>query len=606
LGGCAGYSLRMASATVIEEVSREQTSATEGARWWWGWFALASVAVLALGAVEGWCGRTDSGDVYGSDGVQYLDVARAFERGDFKSALNPLWSQGYPALLAMVRPMFGAGPDGDWAATRWLNLGVFCFSWACFAWFVRTLLKGRERTGMVWVGAACVFIAAQICVDQVSRVGPDQLVAGLFFLVCGLVLRLRTRRSVGLGVGLGLVLGVGYLVKAVFLPLGCVVLVVTAAVVWFGHRRLRETAIAAGVFAVIVLGYGTALSRVVGKPTLGESGSLNYAWHVDRLAKWVHWEGGNDSAAKAWPKPWIARFAQWESDPPDFGVPVHPSVRVGSEPMIYVFHAPVKATYVPYYDPAYWYHGYRHIVRWRYQVVALGKSFGDLAVVLARQPLFWAFGLVMLWSGRKVRWRELETAWPVVAIAVLGVLIYLPVHLEGRYLSGFLAVIGVVLLVGILGGPATHDERQRHHEWGTEWWMMVVLLMGFGVGLVRDQAGIWVRAGRGWTPRENVEWRAANGVRALGLPRGSEVGVIAWTPNLHSDWAYMSELQITSEIASPEDETAFWRLSADGQVKVLGEFRDAGAKAIFTWDKPEILATGWQQVAGAPMWVYRF
>jgi hypothetical protein len=68
----------------------------------------------------------------------------------------------------------------------------------------------------------------------------------------------------------------------------------------------------------------------------------------------------------------------------------------------------------------------------------------------------------------------------------------------------------------------------------------------------------------------------------------------------------MSEVWITSEIASPEDEAAFWRLSADGQAKVLGEFREAGAKAIFTWDKPQVLTVGWQQVAGAPMWVYRF
>jgi len=591
LGDGAGYSLRMASATVIYEVSVKQESAVAGARRWW--FALASVVVLALGAVEGWYGRTDSGDVYGSDGVQYLDVARAFERGDFKSALNPLWSQGYPALLAIVRPLFRAGPDGDWAATRWLNLGVFCFSWACFAWFVRTLLRGRERAGLVWVGAVCVFVAAQICLDQVSRVGPDQLVAGLFFLVCGLVLRLAGKPAAALGVGLGFALGLGFLVKAVFLPLGCVVLAVMAAG-WLGRRRVRETAIAAGVFAVIVLGYGVALSRAVGKPTLGESGSLNYAWHVDRLAKWVHWEGGNDSAAKAWPQPWIARFARWESDPPDFGMPLHPSVRVGSAPTIYQFHAPVQATYAPYYDPAYWYQGYKHVVRWRYQAVALGKSVGDLALVLAKQPLFWAFGLASLWSRRRV-WRELRAVWPVVAIAVLGVMIYLPVHLEGRYLSGFLAVIGAVLLTGLSTLP-----RRRLTI------VMALLVAGFGVGLAKDQAGIWVRAVHAWSPRENAEWRAANGVRALGLPSGSQVGVIAWTPNLHCDWAYMSELQITSEIASPADEAAFWRLPADGQARVLGEFRDAGAKAIFTWDKPRILPAGWQQVAGAPMWFLRF
>ncbi len=275
---------------------------------------------------------------------------------------------------------------------------------------------------------------------------------------------------------------------------------------------------------------------------------------------------------------------------------MHPSVRVGSAPMVYEFHAPVRATYVPYFDPPYWYAGYRHVVRWRYQVVALGKSVGDLAQVLARQPMAWAFGLVMMWSMRRVRWRqELQVAWPVVAIALPGIAIYLPVHLEGRYLSGFLAVIGVVLLVVL----STLPQRRLMTA-------MAVLVAGFGVGLVKDQGGVWVRAVHGWSPRQNVEWRAADGVRAMGLPGGSEVGVIAWTPSLHCDWAYMAGLQITSEIATPEDEAAFWRLPPDGQTRVLGEFRRAGAKAVFTWDKPQVLPEGWQQVAGAPMWVYRF
>ncbi len=245
-------------AAVLEEVVLQKpTSQMRDVGHPRGWLGLATLLVLALGAVEGWCGRTDSGDVYGSDAVQYLDVARAFERGDFHSALNALWSQGYPALLAVVRPVFGAGPAGDWAATRWLNFGVFCFSWVCFAGFVREVTRRRERAEFIWVGAVCVFVAAQVCLDQVSRVGPDQLVAGFFFLVCGLVLRvvgypldlrlsesMSQKRDMGHPVLwlLGLALGLGFLVKAVFLPLGCVVLAVTAAAMWLKMRRMREIA----------------------------------------------------------------------------------------------------------------------------------------------------------------------------------------------------------------------------------------------------------------------------------------------------------------------------------------------------------------------------
>ena len=556
---------------------------------------------MGLGAVEGWCGRTDSGDVYGSDAVQYLDVARAFARGDWTSVLNPLWSQGYPALLAIVRPSFAAGPEGDWAATRWLNLVIFGFAWLAFAWFLLEVRRGRRLGATFWVGACAVFLTTQICIDQVSRVGPDQMVAAFFFLVCALMLRLVRQPRVWRGTVMGVALGVGFLVKAVFLPLGAVVLAVTVAAIWLRSRQVREVAVAAGLFAAIVLGYGAALSRATGKPTLGEAGSLNYAWHVNRLAKWVHWEGGADPAEKAWPKPWIARFTRWKSDPPDFGAPVHPSRQAGRAPTVYVFHAPVRATYVPYFDPDYWYQGYRHLVRWRYQVVALGKSLGDLAAVLLRQPLMWALAVVMLFGlwRRADRLRFVASVrglWTVLAAAVVGVGIYLPVHLEGRYLAAFLAVIAVAALAGL--EPLRAGGRGRV--------MMAVLLLGFGAGLVKDQGGIWVRALGGWTPRRNVEWRAADGVRGLGLAAGSEVGVIAWTANLHCDWAYMSGLQITSEIASAADEKAFWGLPVEGQQRVLDEFRGAGARAVFTWDRPEVLPAGWVQVSGAPMWVYRF
>ncbi len=540
-------------------------------RWlWW-----ATSVVLVLGLVEGWYGQTDSGDVYGSDGVQYLDCARAMERGDWHSALNALWSQGYPAVVAVVRPLFAKGAWGDWLDTRVVNFACFGFTWGCFC-FLLGEVGGWSR----WrLGAAVgLFVGMQVCLDQVSRVGPDQLLAGFLFLVCGLVLRLRRGGGYGVAVGLGVALGVGFVVKAVFLVLGVVVLGVAMAAV---RRRVMVAAVV--VFGVIVGGYGVVLSRAVGRATLGDSGSLNYAWHVDRLQKWVHWEGGVETAEQAWPKPWIGRFVKWDAVPPDFGVPVHPSVRVGRVPTVYVFEEPVVATYVPYYDPAYWYLGYKHVVRWRYQVVALGKNLGDLAGVVKGSAVLW--GLVV---AAAFGWRGLRRVWPVVVIAVLGILLYLPVHLEGRYLSGYFAVLGVGLLAGV--------ERR---------WVARVVIGLAVVGLVWSQSGVWGRVVHGWSPRENVEWRAGDGVRAMGL-EGAQVGSVSWTPALHCDWAYMAGVRIVAEIASPGDEKAFWGMDEGGRLEVLGRFRGAGASAVMSWDRPPDGASGWVEVPGTGMWVSRF
>ena len=109
----------------------------------------ASVLILALGAVECVYGNTDSVDVYGSDAVQYLDIARAMERGDWHSALNPLWSQGYPALLAAARPMFAAGPAGDWRETRVVNCVIFAADYAAFLFLLTGLAQGVRGRGAV-------------------------------------------------------------------------------------------------------------------------------------------------------------------------------------------------------------------------------------------------------------------------------------------------------------------------------------------------------------------------------------------------------------------------------------------------------------------------
>jgi hypothetical protein len=181
------------------------------------------------------------------------------------------------------------------------------------------------------------------------------------------------------------------------------------------------------------------------------------------------------------------------------------------------------------------------------------------------------------------------TVWPLAAIALTGICIFLPVHLEGRYLAPFLAVLAVLALSAALPlrGAAT----------------LAVLIMA---GVVINQASIWRRPLAHWTPVDNVEWRAGQAVAGLGMPPGTQVAVIAWDPNLHCDWAYMAHVRIVSEIATLKDENAFWALPPAGQTEVLSRFQHAGARAVLTWDKPQGPAPGWQQLSGVPMWVYRF
>ena len=569
------------------------------------WLIAASILVLALGWVEDLYGLTDTGDVYGSDAVQYLDIARAIARHDWLSALNPLWSQGYPALLALLRPLFAAGAAGDWHAVRTLNFCIFALNYGCFLYLLfglsrtigTTALRNRK---LLFAGGFALFVATQICFGQVSRVNPDELVTALLLLVCGLLVRmfyLSAKAPAGRWLLLGFVLGVGFVVKAVLLPIGIGILVMACIALLKQRRSLLPLTAAVLAFCSIAGVYGVALSLAVGKPTLGESGALNYAWHVNRLQKWVHWRGGVEPASQAWPKAAIARFAQWDTDPPKFGEPLHPDTILQQSPLVYGFNtSPVHATYVPYYDPPYWYAGYRHVFRWRYQVIALLKSAGDLVGSLLPHPMFYAmllaFAVLLVASdARRAAWLWVQAHWMVVAIALLGFAMYLPVHLEGRYLAGFLLLLGLCGLAA--SGEALTPMRFRV--------ALTLILLGAAGDLIRTQRPVWHNLRVHRRPIDNTEWRMGNAVLAQALPAEAPVGVIAWTPNLHCDWAYIAHVRIVSEIGNGKDFDAFWQLPDTQQATTLAAFRKSGAVAVFVNGMPAgAHATGWKKLAIHP------
>jgi len=573
----------------------------------------ARLLILFLGAVECRFGNTDRGDVYGSDAVQYLDIARAFQQHDLHSALNPLWSQGYPALLAAARPLFPAGPVGDWRDTRTINFAIFAADYSAFLFLLTGLLRTRKNesagtTVLLWSSALGLFLVTQVCIGQVSHVSPDILVNTLFFAACGLLVRILNptarqaiRSSLKSSLLLGLTLGLGFLAKAVFLVLGCGLLAFFVLALWKKRRSLKPVLAAAAVFAVIVCAYGAVLSRATGHLTLGEAGSINYAWHVNRLQKWVHWQGGTQPADQAWPKASIAKFAQWQSSPPDFGRPTHPTAILQTSPTIYSFAAPIHATYAPYFDPPYFYAGYHHLFRWRYQLIALVKNFGDFAQVVLTQPLLIAFGItfLVLTAGRFRRQflPTLRHHWFFPAVSAFGIAIYLPVHLEGRYLAGFIAVLGLSLLIAALEMPLSTTRLRA---------AALLVLLGFTGSLVRYQLPVWRNLGQHKSPSTNIEWLRGQALLAQHLPANSPIAVINWTPNLQSDWAYIAQAEITSEIASPQDMDLFWQSSPEQQQRTLDAFRHAGAVAVIAINKPPSAGdSAWQHLPKTDLWIHR-
>ncbi len=572
---------------------------------------LVVTAALLAGVVECVYGRTVQGGLYGSDAVQYLDMSRALDAGNWKQAMNPYWGFGYPMLLAVIRPLFPSGPVNDLFVARFLNLAIFAASGLSFCYLVKGLLLeagsqerswGGKGRWVLLFGGASIFAGTQLCIDCVSRFGPDQLVACLFFLTCGLVVRMVRKGAVSLSILCGLVMGFGYVTKQAFLPLGCFVLIELCLVLRRRTLPLRHVAVCAIVFAAIASLYAFGLTVAFGRPTLAEAGVLNYAVNVNRLEKWAHWEGGTLPAEKAIPQAAIARFVDWTNHPPDFGKPIHPSQIVSANPTIFAFGIPFSVTYPPFYNPPWWYEGYRHFWNWRYQVVAIGYNSLELAKVLLTHPLLYAaaIAVVLLAMSRKNAWSGWTAQqWPVWLLALAMIALYLPVHLEGRYIAPALAVLAITTLVGIMGQGAEISSRGR-----------IAVLTIFLIGAVLEGAiSEWVvlrRIARGDSYAENLEWKAAELMTRAGLKPGTNIGTISWEPSLHCDWAYIARLDITGEIATANDWKQFWSLTAETQQQVIERFRLTGATAVVAWYRPDSsTAPGWERMGNLPVWVYR-
>lgn len=591
-------------------VADEPTPSTVAPARAWAGMLLPGLLLLGLflaGTLECWYGRTDKGAVYGSDAVQYLDMSRALISGDWKLAMNPLWGLGYPLLLTGLRPAFPAGMAGDLLSVRMLNVAIFGATWLSF-WYLIQGLKPVLKTG--WRGQQnlpvfaliCVFAATQICIDRVSRVGPDQLVACLFFLTCGLLARMARKGNLGLAILCGLTLGFGYVTKQAFLPLGIFAFLEMSALLRRGTVRMGQIAASVAIFGAIVVLYASGMSAGMGRRTLGEAGSINYAWDVNRLAKWVHWEGGTETAEQAWPKASVARFTGWTAHPPDFGKPIHPTQILGSDPKIYSFGEPFAVTYAPYYNPPWFYEGYRHFVNWRYQAVSLAYNLVQLAQIVFGHPTFYAAGIAILLLGfrRRDAWKPwLTEQWPVWLFAAAAVALFLPVHLEGRYIAPALAVLIVVPLVGMLMRLPELSSRSRNAI------VSIFLLGALLEAAVSERFNLRRLSGHDTTD-EAAEWQAAGLLKQAGLGAQPRIGVIGWEPNVHCDWAYMAGLRITGEIATAQDWKQFWDLSPQSQQQVLERFRSTGASAVVVWNKPDSpTVTGWERLGNLPVWLYR-
>ena len=564
---------------------------------------VVSLLVVGSGALEDWFEKSE----YSSDAISYLDISKAVSRGDWTLALTPYWSIGYPMILAATRWMFPPGPQGEWTAIHAVNLAIFVATYLSFLYLLKVavtytaMANGAEQAesgnGLVFAIGTSIFLLWQLQTGNVSRVSPDLAVNCIFFLLMAASLRFCLRPSVTTASLMGFLMGIGYVIKAILLPLSSVVVLVVVLHSFCRLRTDRRSTIAKltaalPAMAIPALPYVAALSTVAGHFTLGDSGSLNYAWEVNGLTHW-HWQGG----------------------PAPFGMPIHPLQLVLKNPPVFQFAEPFPVTYPPWFNPSYWYEGYRHffnpanqIYFFKVNLLRFGEIFFNTphAPVKAVVSVSLLLASTFLLKDRQIFWGRLIALWPLYLPSTAAVGIYLLVFTEPRYLVGFLIILLTTIFLPLFV-PTQLLARKNGYA------LVIVLAAVSAAVLLKSQAEVLRAAWQGKSYTSNEQWRIALYLAQSGVRPGEKVAFVRVERGTQSTWAYLDGLHIVAEIGNQgfslenqEKDFELFTGSPEVQQTVFNLFRKAGAVLVVALDvngAPQ--GSGWERVPETQSWVHR-
>lgn len=568
---------------------------------------LCWLVAAVLGFLQAWGRRHDSGDgvaYMGADGISYLDIGDAYWRGDWAAAINAMWSPFYSWLTGLTLYLFQPSPFQEFTVVRLLNFALYLLSLAAFVFFLRELERfcrtqvddgDDAQVGSLalprraWLFFAyALFIWTSLSMNRVARTSPDVLVSGLVFNASALLLRIRMRRGGWLTFALfGLTLGVGYLTKTFMFPLAFVFLAAGLFAVGNVRRALPRIALALLIFLVVSAPFIIALSRTKGRLTIGDTGRLNYAWHVNGAQPFIHWQG----------------------EPAGHGTPAHPTRKLSDSPAIYEFNSPVAGTYPPWYDPTYWYEGVSTRLSLKHQLKAIAQN-----ALLAYQFLFYRFfpgavvaALFIFFYMSRRRPREIARRaaryWFLHAPALAASACYMAIHFEQRYFAPFVVVIGMSLFA-VVRLPRTPEVQRLTTA------LVYVTLVSFALSIgyysardlyssVRDLA-----PGRG--ARVDMQWQVAEELRQLGIPPGARVGSIGNT--MFHSWPRLARVRVVAEIPTRtgDDVEKFWAGDAALKAKVMGTFAQAGVTVVIAEGIPRWASAteGWQRLGTTNYFIY--
>lgn len=554
------------------------------------------VALIAIAVARAWFTRYE----LEPDGMSYLDIARTVATGSPGAAVHAYWSPGYPLLISVF--FWALRPNAYWELplVHLINVLILIVTLACFQLFWREALQWHRRVaeahdsavpeGAFWALGYAAFGTFNLNVIRLGMVTPDLLVSAFCCLAGWNALRLRRTPSISRSLLLGLVLGLGYYVKAPFLPVGIVFLL--CACLWRPVSR-RTILLAGTAFITLLLAcapFIIALSRAKGRLTFGDSARLSQAFYINGVQFFRHWQGG----------------------PPGSGTPIHPTRKLNEFPEIYEFTASDMGTYPPWFDPTYWNAGIMPHPNVKRQAVLFVHNLALVCQIILESgaQLVCVLIILALLCGYRRRWIEgFRRLWFIWMPGAMALAMFALVHVEPRFLGGWLILL-------FAGGISACSLLPDHGTRRAVWCIGAAALITTGAALIlqtsREAIGIDHADGR-----SSQDVSIAVGLLNSGLRPGDGIALIGDGTGAY--WAHLARLHIVAEIpassASRPSHPAldFWQSGPELRQKALKILEGTGAKAVIAGANPSIvdsvpsLVPGpWKRVDGTNAFVYFF
>ena len=549
---------------------------------WW-------VVCLLGAAVYAWIDR----HAMNPDGLNYVDMALESLKSGPANLVNGLWSPLYPALISAALSIVHPAPANVFPVVHVVNFLIFCLALLCFTFFARSWSAVQqnestsEQKGTPYLIPFCfgVFFWFTMEFTHPSNERPDLCVTAIVFLVAALCCRLSLGSQWKYFPALGFALGLGYYAKSAMFPLALILLAVLFMLPPPGKGARLKVASAALVFLIVAAPLVVLVSKRVGHLSIGEAGAINYAMNVNGLPGPSSWTGGVN------------------------GTPEHLPRSILSKPIIMEFGSPLKGTNPLGYDPSYWFAGARPHFDLRQQWRAFKFNLHSyLGFLLEMVPLVAGALMLYVLSPRgSLRRRPGNPFWWFILWSAAACGMYALVHVEARYVTGFLMLLSLTLYIFLWQKV---DPVARTAVLGT-------VLFALLIPTVKDVA----KAIGERTTGKPEYIRVGDALRAAGIGPGDSLAVAGgWTwesggrvyrmtSAFSAFYAQYVGARVIAAIVDPDDgkdmpqrhAPEFWHVDTEGMARVKDALAGIGVKAIVALERPaDSTHDDWRQVSGTP------